>query len=219
MRGRRPQGSEYVDKLEGSVEDKERLKDILDTMAGQLRRLQACAELDIGETRFWQLRDVAMQAGWDTEFLHAEEIGWQAEWNQFTDLHEKPIEICFKLYPWEWMVREQFGPHLLRNTTKWWEPPWKMLLSTKGLLPILHELFPDSPYVLPASFDTMPRRMHVRKPLHGREGANVVIVDENGKELSSTSGPRGGRGAGRRPRPRPDPPRRQAAEPVVGSAR
>ena len=61
MRGRRPQGPEYVDKLQGSLEAKERLKVILDTMSGQLRRLQACAELNIGETRFWQLRDQALQ--------------------------------------------------------------------------------------------------------------------------------------------------------------
>ena len=65
MRGRRPQGTEYVNKLEGSVEDKERLKVILDTMSGQLRRLQACAELNIGETRFWQLRDPALQGALD----------------------------------------------------------------------------------------------------------------------------------------------------------
>lgn len=65
MRGRRPQGPEYVDKLEGTLEAKERLKVILDTMYGRLRRLQACAELNISQTRFWQLRDEALQGALD----------------------------------------------------------------------------------------------------------------------------------------------------------
>jgi hypothetical protein len=61
MRGRLPAGPEYIDKLLGSAEDKERLKAILDTLYGQRRLLEACAELGIGETRFSQLREAALQ--------------------------------------------------------------------------------------------------------------------------------------------------------------
>ena len=62
MRGRWPAGPEYLDKLVGSEETKERLKAILDTLYGQVRLLQACAQLDLGETRFHQLREAALQA-------------------------------------------------------------------------------------------------------------------------------------------------------------
>lgn len=62
MRGRLPSGLEYIDKLEGSAEEKERLKAILATMYGEKRLLEACAELGIGETRFHQLREAALQA-------------------------------------------------------------------------------------------------------------------------------------------------------------
>ena len=62
MRGRWPSGPEYIDKLHGSVETKERLKAILDTMYGQARLLEVCAQQHIGETRFHQLREIAMQA-------------------------------------------------------------------------------------------------------------------------------------------------------------
>jgi len=62
MRGRLPQGPEYIDKLDGACEEKERLKAILDTMYREKRMLEACAELGIGETRFHQLRQAAMQA-------------------------------------------------------------------------------------------------------------------------------------------------------------
>ncbi len=31
---------------------------------------------------------------------------------RFVDLDNEPIEHCFKLYPWEWLWHEEFGPHL-----------------------------------------------------------------------------------------------------------
>jgi hypothetical protein len=62
MRGRLPAGPEFIDKQVASVETKERLKAIIDTMYGQKRLLEACAELGIGETRFHQLRELAIQA-------------------------------------------------------------------------------------------------------------------------------------------------------------
>ena len=62
MRGRWPWGLEYIDQLDGSTQTKERLKAILDTLVGERRLLEACAQLDIGETRFHQLREAALQA-------------------------------------------------------------------------------------------------------------------------------------------------------------
>jgi hypothetical protein len=62
MRGRWPHGLEYIDKLDGSVQTKERFKVILQTLMGPTRMLEACAQLEIGETRFHQLRQVALQA-------------------------------------------------------------------------------------------------------------------------------------------------------------
>jgi hypothetical protein len=62
MRGRWPAGPEYVDKLEGSQESKERLKAILDTLYGEARLQEACDQLDISETRIHQLRQQALQA-------------------------------------------------------------------------------------------------------------------------------------------------------------
>jgi glutathionylspermidine synthase len=68
------------------------------------------------------------------------------------------------------------------NRTQWIEPIWKMILSNKALLAILWELNPGSPYLLPSFLDS-PRYLSqwVKKPLLGREGANVTI---NGLESS-----------------------------------
>jgi hypothetical protein len=61
MRGRWPAGLEYIDKLDGSVETKERLKSILCTLFHQARVLDVCAHHGFGETRFEQLRHTSIQ--------------------------------------------------------------------------------------------------------------------------------------------------------------
>lgn len=60
MRGRRPAGPSYVDHLQGSALAKERLKVVLETMAGTCRVQEACRRLGISEQRFHQLREEAM---------------------------------------------------------------------------------------------------------------------------------------------------------------
>jgi glutathionylspermidine synthase len=125
------------------------------------------------------LRDTAIQAGLDARAIAIDDIGWEGA--RFVDLDERAIAALFKLYPWEWMVRETFGEYLLKRTVRVIEPPWKMLLSNKAILPVLWEMFPDHPNLLPASFE--PGRFatdYVKKPLYSREGANVSITAGGG---------------------------------------
>lgn len=134
----------------------------------------------------WYLKETAEEAGLNTHFLTIEDIGWNGQ--SFTDLDEVPILSLFKLYPWEWLVREEFGPHILKKGTRFLEPAWKMILSNKGILPILWELFPDHPNLLPAGFD--PKDLpgdYVKKPLLSREGANISIFKE-GRECVTSDG-------------------------------
>jgi glutathionylspermidine synthase len=85
------------------------------------------------------LRDTAGQAGLETVQLAVEEIGWDRGRGQWVDLQDRPIHAIFKLYPWEWLVHESFSEHLhtTGEKTQWMEPAWKMILSNKGILPIL----------------------------------------------------------------------------------
>ena len=126
------------------------------------------------------LRDVAIQAGLQTKLLYIDEIGWNGQF--FTDLEEEPIHSLFKLYPWEWIVNEEFGVHVINDVlnTQWIEPSWKMILSNKAILPILWQLYPKHPYLLECYFDT-PKQMeaYVKKPLLSREGANISMVYNN----------------------------------------
>jgi glutathionylspermidine synthase len=124
------------------------------------------------------LRDTADQAGLATAQMLVEDLGWDEAKGVFCDLDGRPVRAAFKLYPWEFMVGDAFGGHLLAQPRPcaFLEPPWKMLLSNKALLAILWELFPRSPYLLPAYLDG-PRDLaaFARKPLLGREGAGVEL--------------------------------------------
>lgn len=62
MRGRFPAGPAYVEKLEGSTVAKERLRVVLETLAGDCRVQEACERLGICEQRFHQLRQEALEA-------------------------------------------------------------------------------------------------------------------------------------------------------------
>jgi glutathionylspermidine synthase len=141
------------------------------------------------------LQDTAHQAGIATEYVRVHDIGWDAARHRFVDPALRPMESVFKLYPWEWMVHEEFGEHLRQGATQWIEPAWKMVLSNKGILPVLWELFPECPYLLPAYFDAAPLAGadHVRKPLLSREGANVS-VHAGGRTLADTGGDYGEEG-------------------------
>ena len=145
------------------------------------------------------LRDTAQQAGLDTRQLAMHDIGWNDSQQAFLDLDEHHMFSIFKLYPWEIMLQEEFGPHALATyqSTRWIEPIWKMLLSNKGILPILWELYPHHELLLESYFDR-PHSMsnYVRKPLTSREGANITLVNENARNnatVLTTPGPYNGK--------------------------
>jgi glutathionylspermidine synthase len=143
------------------------------------------------------LEDTARQAGLGTTTLAIGDIGRNAK-GQFVDGSDQPIALAFKLYPWEWMFRETFAASLGGASTRWVEPPWKAILSSKGILPLLWEMFPHHPNLLPAYFeaDLASARLgksFVRKPLYSREGANVEIVVA-GEAIEADRGPYGAEG-------------------------
>jgi transposase-like protein len=66
MRGRYPDGpAELLEALDGTTEDKQRVQAILETVFGPARVVQTCEQLEIGETRFRQLRELALQGALD----------------------------------------------------------------------------------------------------------------------------------------------------------
>jgi glutathionylspermidine synthase len=127
--------------------------------------------------------------------LDIKKVGWSKERNTFTDENERDISLLYKLYPWEWLMAETFGWGVKGGKTNWIEPAWKMLLSTKALLPRAWKAHRGHPNLLPAFFEkdvlgTSLAGAHtwVRKPLLGREGINTTIV-KSGCDLPAVVDP------------------------------
>ncbi|MFZ5960948.1 glutathionylspermidine synthase family protein [Pseudomonas knackmussii] len=131
-------------------------------------------EEDTGNVLY--LQDTARQAGLSTRYLPLEFIGHHAGRGRFVDQYEQDISHCFKLYPWEWLLQDDFGRFVDSSGIRFLEPAWKLLLSSKAMLPILWQLNPGHPNLLPASFQDDLPGAYVRKPLYSREGENIRIV-------------------------------------------
>ncbi|MDR0218226.1 MAG: glutathionylspermidine synthase family protein [Enterobacteriaceae bacterium] len=160
-----------------------------------LLHMACCQDSEEDRGTIQYLQDCASEADIPTEFLFIEDIG-MGEKGQFTDLQDQVISNLFKLYPWEFMLREMFSTKLADAGVRWLEPAWKSIISNKALLPMLWKMFPNHPNLLPAYFyDERPADMgsYVIKPLFSREGANIRII-ENGKEIAHADGPYGEEG-------------------------
>ena len=142
---------------------------------GQVVHFTSMDDIEDGMTAAY-LADTATQAGLRVKMLDIVDVGWNDSAGEFRDLDDERIATLFKLYPWEWMVSEAFAAQIAPARAQIIEPAWKMVLSNKGILAVLWELFPDSPYLLPAYFDEPTALFEwVRKPLLSREGANITI--------------------------------------------
>ncbi len=148
---------------------------------------------DLGTVNY--LAECARQAGKQTTILFVEDIGLKD--GKFVDVDENSINTLFKLYPWEWLFREEFGSSIPGCGTQFVEPAWKSILSNKGLLPLLWKMAPGHPNLLPAYFaDDKQADLSgdiVRKPLYSREGANISLIS-SGQEVQRADGPYGAEG-------------------------
>ena len=126
------------------------------------------------------LEDIATQAGLEPKFVGIQAIGLDAN-GRFIDQDNYLINALFKLYPWEEMFREDYAAKIKGSGARFLEPPWKAVLSDKGLLPLLWQRHEGHPNLLAAYFEDDPRiaelgNSYVRKPLFSREGANIELV-------------------------------------------
>ncbi|MBY6223000.1 glutathionylspermidine synthase family protein [Ferrimonas balearica] len=156
----------------------------------------SCEESDEDRGTVQYLADCAEEAGFSTLYTAIEQIGLSKH-KQFVDADGEVIRACFKLYPWEFMLREEFGEYLQKANVRWLEPAWKSILSNKAILPVLWHNHPNHPNLLPAYFpdhlDKCNETQLVKKPIYSREGANIEILD-NGKVVESSEGAYGEEG-------------------------
>lgn len=141
------------------------------------------------------LIDCSLQAGHEPSKIHIDRIGMDAR-GRFTDEDDLAIDLLFKLHPWEWLFQADYATQLADSGCQFIEPPWKAMLSTKAILPLLWEAHRGHQNLLPAFFADDPRANDlaefVRKPLFSREGGNVTL--ERGDISASVPGPYGEEG-------------------------
>lgn len=166
-------------------------------IAGPLHLAAVGASAEDGGTIDY-IADCARQAGLATRKLAIESIGISTD-GRFTDTDDTVVSTLFKLYPWEWLLREAFARHIPGSGCRFIEPAWKSIVSNKGLMALLWEAFPGHPNLLATFFDGDPKAASlggewVRKPLFSREGANVEIRRRGLRAAASSSGPYGAEG-------------------------
>ena len=158
--------------------------------------------------------DTALEGGWTAKIIAAGDIGWAAPVDaqsdvdgHFADLQDTEIAALFKIVPWDWLLSDDFGPRLAQlvkdKRLTVIEPAWKMLLSSKAMLALLWEMYPDHPNLVPAFMDRASFAAGttvVAKPLLGREGANISIAKLGeggalaGAPIATNDGPYGAEG-------------------------
>ncbi len=138
------------------------------------------------------LQHIATEAGYNTEFAYIDDIEFSSEDGIF--YNDTNHELWFKLIPWEDIALEESDlAMLLSNIVKnqkaiIFNPAYTLLFQSKGLLKILWDLYPNHPLLLETSFEPLARQKQVEKPIFGREGGSVTIIDENNHKVEAVEG-------------------------------
>ncbi len=142
------------------------------------------------------LAQCAEEVGFETVFVDINEIQLSVD-NEFLDHNNKQIFNMFSLYPYEFALLDEYGDYIEESGCKFIEPIWKVLLSSKALLPIMWKLNPGHPNLLECYFTNEPEASQVTnkviKPIYSREGANIQI-ELAGESVEGTTGNYGSEG-------------------------
>ncbi|MEQ5391390.1 bifunctional glutathionylspermidine amidase/synthase [Proteus sp. fly-1013] len=153
------------------------------------------------------------QAGYNSKILRGlDELHWNSR-GQLIDADKRVVECVWKTWAWETaldQLREESEQQalipirtghpedevrlvdvLLRPEITVFEPLWTLIPSNKAILPVLWQLFPDNPYLLDTDFTVTPRLAqsgYAIKPIAGRCGSNIGLVDHKENILDETNG-------------------------------
>jgi glutathionylspermidine synthase len=138
------------------------------------------------------LQQMATDAGFNTGFEYLQNVKFDD--NGIFDAHDNQYEYWFKLFPWEDIGSDE--PELATTLSTIMQnqkaiilnPAYTLLFQSKGIMKIMFDLFPDSPYLLKTSFEPLKSIKQVEKTVFGREGANTKIIDSSGKVLEQIDG-------------------------------
>jgi len=129
------------------------------------------------------LQHIATEAGYKTQFAFMDEVEFDDDGIYYKD---ERYELWFKLIPWEDIALEEPDLAMILNSiiknqkAIIFNPAYTLLFQSKGLLKILWDLYPNHPLLLESSFEPLLDQKQVKKPIFGREGGSISILDEDG---------------------------------------
>jgi len=138
------------------------------------------------------LQRMADDAGFLTGFEFLQNVQFDDE--GISDSQNQDYEYWFKLFPWEDISIEEGElaltlQHIMESQSAIiLNPAYTLLFQSKGMLKILCDLFPDSPYLLETSYEPLSNKAYVEKKVFGREGANVKFINADGSIEAETQG-------------------------------
>ncbi len=138
------------------------------------------------------LQHIATEAGYETEFAYMDEVEFDSAEGIFYG--EDSYELWFKLVPWEDMAIDEselaalLGDIIANQKAIIFNPVYTLMFQTKGIMAILWHLYPNHPLLLNTSFEPLEGIKQVKKPIFGREGGSVSILDSDGSVLVSEEG-------------------------------
>jgi len=138
------------------------------------------------------LQHIAQEAGYDTEFAYIDEIEFSEE--EGIVYGGESFELWFKLIPWEDIALEEsdlamiLKGIILNQKAIIFNPAYTLMFQSKGILKILWDLYPNHPLLLETSFDPLPNQKQVAKPIFGREGESVSILNADGSTNEKIDG-------------------------------
>ena len=130
------------------------------------------------------LQHIATEAGYNTEFGYIDEVEFDENGIYY---NEEKYELWFKLIPWEDIAIEESDLAMIltkiidNQEAIIFNPAYTLMFQSKGFLKILWDLYPNHPLLLESSFEPLDGKKQVRKPIFGREGGDVAILNANGE--------------------------------------
>ena len=130
------------------------------------------------------LQHIATEAGYNTEFGYIDEVEFDENGIYY---NEEKYELWFKLIPWEDIAIEESDLAMIltkiidNQEAIIFNPAYTLMFQSKGFLKILWDLYPNHPLLLESSFEPLKGKKQVRKPIFGREGGDVAILNANGE--------------------------------------
>lgn len=162
----------------------------------------------MGYQEDWLNTDViqaaAKKAGFEVvQSMLLEKVIFSPDEGIFTELSEDHFDqyhFWYKMVPWEFIADEEPGlmdileQIILNGLAVVMNPAYTMVLQSKAILKIMHDIEPHNPLLLRTGYDTSAfyDGKYVAKPIFGRLGENIQYFDGNNQPAYETDGDYGG---------------------------